>query len=60
MRIAAAPSDAKAGFPAMAAKHRKIGPKLAADWQRAGIFRQIPNLSTRSPRNQQFQTAIPA
>jgi hypothetical protein len=60
MRIAAGPCAAKAEFPGKAGKGRKNRPK----WLRIDgyllISRTFPNVFTSAPRNQQFETAIPA
>jgi hypothetical protein len=60
MRITAGPRDAKAKFPGNAGKGGENRPKMAADQALHLISRRFPNVFTSAPRNQQFETAIPA
>jgi hypothetical protein len=60
MRIAAGPRAAKAGSPEMSEKAAKIDPKWLRIGHCSSFLRGFPNVFTPAPRNQQFETAIPA
>jgi hypothetical protein len=60
MRIAAGPCHAKAEFPGNAGKGGKNPSKYLPIGHCSLISRGFPKVFTPAPRNQQFDTAIPA